>query len=147
MVVNFILNITWKRSTEITAYRQVRFERTTNFSICKAYHNEFMSQVRCTLKEKYSKYQNNHMLHVPSCMMKGSVEDVIEIASGSQKGLTINELLMQQRVYGIMERVQDREAEHVLMESGAQLARDEEIIDLVRNQRKNERKEKWCVWF
>ena len=43
-------------------------------------------------------------------------ENVIELASGSPKGLTINEWLKQQRVCGIEQRVQVREAECTFIE-------------------------------
>ena len=115
---------------------EVGFEGTTDFSIRKAFHNEYMSQVRRDLREKYGKYENNHMLQLPVCMMKGSLEDAIELASGSPKGLTINEWLMNQRVYGIMDRVKEREDERALLESGARLAAEEDFMDSLRFERK-----------
>ena len=76
------------------------------------------------------------MLPLPVCMMKGSLEDAIELSTGSPKGLTINEWLYSQRCYGIMNRICDREAEKAFYEAGERLAREEEFMDLVREERK-----------
>ena len=76
------------------------------------------------------------MLQLPVCMMRGSLQDAIELSTGSPKGLTINGWLYSQRCYGIMSRIQEREAEKAFYEAGARLTKEEEFMDLVRNERK-----------
>ena len=103
----------------------VGFEHTTDFSIRKAYHNEYMAHIRRDLKTKYGKYEVDHLLALPKCMMQGSLEDALELATGSEKGLQINEWLMQHRVCGIMYRIQEKERERAYFEMAEKLANEE----------------------
>ena len=57
----------------------------SEFSIKKVYHNEYMSQIRHDLKEATRHYECNHMLNIPMCMMKGSLNIVLVMAAGNEK--------------------------------------------------------------
>lgn len=62
-----------------TQINEEGFEGTAEFSVPKAFHNEYMLQVHCDLKEKYGYYGYNHdiMLDIPRCMMTGSLNDTL----------------------------------------------------------------------
>ena len=64
-------------------------------------------------------------MNLPKCMMKSSVEDALELTTGSDKGLQINEWLMQQSVCGIMKRIKEKERERTYFESAEMLVNEE----------------------
>ena len=103
----------------------VGFECITDFSIHKVYHNKYMAHLHCNLKDKYGKYEVNHLLNLPKCMMQGSLENALELVTGSEKGLQINEWLMHQRVCDIMYRIQEKERERAYFESADKLTNEE----------------------
>ena len=94
----------------------VGYTDITEFSVRKAYHNEYMSQIRRDLKESTGYYEANQLLDIPLCMIKGSLNDALTIASGSAVGVPIIEYLMQQRMYGIEQRKQDEDHERLRKE-------------------------------
>ena len=87
----------------------VGYECLTKFSVCKAYHNKYMSQIRRDLKEATGYNKANQLLDIPLCMIKGSLNDALTVASGSAVGVSIVEYLIQQRMYGIAQRQQNKE--------------------------------------
>ena len=84
-----------------------------------------MTHLHCNLKDKYGKYEVNHLLNLPKCMMQGSLENALELVTGSEKGLQINEWLMQQSVCGIMKRIKEKERERTYFESAEMLVNEE----------------------
>ena len=89
----------------------VGYECLTEFSVRKAYHNEYMSHIRRDLKETTGYYEANQLLDIPPCMIKGSLNDALTMASGSPVGVPIIEYLMQQRRYGVEAQQQNEEHE------------------------------------
>ena len=80
---------------------EIGYEQLTEFSVRKAYLNKYMSQIRQDLKESTGYYECNQLLDIPLCMIKGSLNDALPVASGSAVGRPIVEYLTQQRMYGI----------------------------------------------
>ena len=68
-----------------------------------------MSQIRRDLKEATGYNKANQLLDIPLCMIKGSLNDALTVASGSAVGVSIVEYLIQQRMYGIAQRQQNKE--------------------------------------
>lgn len=94
----------------------VGYTDLTEFSVRKAYHNEYMSQVRRDLKEATGYYEANQLLDIPQCMIQGSLNDALCIVSGSAVGVPIVEYLMQQRMYNVEQHLQDKEHERLRKE-------------------------------
>ena len=94
----------------------VGYDLLSKFSVRKAYHNEYMSQIRRDLKEATGFYEANQLLDIPLCMIKGSLNDALTVASGSAVGVPIVEYLMQQCRYGITQHQQNEEHERLRKE-------------------------------
>ena len=116
------------------------YGHVTDFSVRKVYHNEYMSQVRRDLKEATGYYESNHMLHIPLCMMTGSLKDALAMANG--KATTLKQYLLQQRVYDIAQRKKDEEDERLFLESGKRIADEEDFMDEVRRKRRKEQEDR-----
>ena len=69
-----------------------------------------MSQIRRDLRKATAYYEcNNTLPKIPLYLIKGSLNVVLTIASGSPQGEPIVEYLMQQRMYGISECKQNED--------------------------------------
>ena len=75
-----------------------------------------MSQIRREPKEATGYYECNHLLNIPLCIIKDSLNAALTIASGTAKGEPIIEYLMQQRMYDISERRQNEKHEKLRQE-------------------------------
>ena len=94
----------------------VGYDSLSEFSVQKAYHNEYMSQIRRDLKEQTGFYEANQLLDIPLCTIKGSLNDALTVASGSAVGVPIVEYLMQQCRYGIADHQENEEHERLRKE-------------------------------
>ena len=67
--------------------------------------------MRRNLNEKYGYYECNHILHIPQCMIQGSLNNALKISNCNdcKEGERIVEYLMQQQMYGIKDHVQQKE--------------------------------------
>ena len=79
----------------------------TEFSFRKSYHMAYMSQLRVDLKSSFGLYETNHLLEIPMCMVKGSLMDATNIASGRRDDIIA--YLKQQRLKGVEEYIRQKD--------------------------------------
>lgn len=77
----------------------------SDLSVTKAYHNEYMSQVRYNLKAQTGFYESNQMLDLPRCMMTRSLRDDQVMASSEGKILQITYI---NREYTVLPNAKNR---------------------------------------
>ena len=102
------------------------FEGITDFVWRKAYHDEYIANLRRDLKEATGYYELDGMLNPPMCMVRGSLADAVELTNHeSQRGATIMSYLQDHAMFGVVDRLKHEQDYKDFMEQAERMAKEE----------------------
>ena len=102
------------------------YEGVTDFVMRKAYHNEYMANLRRDLMDATGYYECDHLMNPPMCMVRGSLGDAVELLDHeNERGQTIMEYLQNQYMHGIVDLLNNEQNFQDFMNQAEQMAKEE----------------------